>query len=74
MVVDRSAQWLSSVVRFVGFAGHVKYLLVVLKPGFGGQQLAALKSDVGTMKDALSASEIIGVIVATGATPGMLVV
>lgn len=66
----RSSAWLSTVVQYVGFAAPVKYLLVVLKPSFGGKQLAAMKPDVATMAEVVPASELIGVIVATGATEG----
>jgi hypothetical protein len=58
------------VVQYVGFAVPLKYLLVVLKPGFGGKQLAALQPDVAAMADAVPASEITGVIVAAAAAPG----
>lgn len=68
----RPAQWLSSVVQFVGFAEPLKYLLVVLKPGFSGQQLAAMTPDIPAMADVISSSEITGVIVATGAPSGTI--
>lgn len=57
-------------VEYVGFAVPLKYLLVVLKPGFGGKHLAALKPDVAAMADAVPASELTGVIVAAVAAPG----
>lgn len=57
-------------VQYVGFAVPLKYLLVVLKPGFGGKHLAALKPDVAAMADAVPASELTGVIVAAVAAPG----
>jgi hypothetical protein len=58
------------VVQYVGYAAPLKYLLVVLKPGFSGKQLAALKPDVAAMAEAVPADEMIGVIVATGAAAG----
>lgn len=66
----RLAQWLSSVVDHIGFSAPLKYLLVVLKPGFTGKQLAALNPDIAAMAKALPASEITGVIVATRAGQG----
>ena len=68
----RPSQWLSSVVQYIGYSAPLKYLLVVLKPRFGGRQLAALKPDVAAMAEAVPALELTGVIVATGAAPGAL--
>jgi len=66
----RPAQWLSSVIDHIGFSAPLKYLLVVLKPGFTGKQLAALNPDITAMAEALPASEITGVIIATIAGQG----
>jgi hypothetical protein len=66
----RPSEWLSTVVQYVGYSASLKYLLVVLKPGLGGKQLAALKPDVAAMSEAVPASEMTGVIVAAPATAG----
>lgn len=67
----RPSQWLSTVVQYIGYSASLKYLLVVLKPGFGGKQLAALKPDVAAMAEAVPASEMTGVIVAAAAEAGV---
>lgn len=66
----RPSQWLSTVVQYVGYSASLKYMLVVLKPGLGGKQLAAMKPDVAAMPEAVPASEMTGVIVAAPATAG----
>lgn len=57
-------------VQHIGFCAPLKYLLVVLKPGFGGAELAALKPNTAAMAHAVSASELTGVIVAAAAKEG----
>jgi hypothetical protein len=70
VLLCRPSTWLSTVVQYVGYSASLKYLLVVLKPGFGGKQLAALQPDVAAMTEAVPGSDMTGVIVAAAAAAG----